>query len=145
MNEAITYYLRKLDDANDLTGIAYVHRLIQLEHQPTIENTLEGLKNVQYPRHFPNHLVVQLARLNRPDINENLISYFKMHFKATNTEWHAISALQDDRVVETVVNAINEYEKSYFSRKVVTRCIHLLGRIGSQGAFEALKNRKSVV
>lgn len=139
MKEAIRYYLRKLDDANDLTGIGHVHKLIQLEHQPTIDNTLEGLKNVQYPRHFPNHLVVQLARLNRPSINESLISYFKMHFKATNTEWHAISALQDDRVVATVENAIHEYEKTYFSRKVVTRCIHLLARIGSQSAFKALK------
>ncbi|MGJ3237937.1 MAG: HEAT repeat domain-containing protein [Anaerolineae bacterium] len=140
MNYAIQYYLHQLDKSNDLTGIAYINKLIQLEHQPTIDKTLDGLKNVQYPRHFPNHLVMQLARLNRPYINEELITYFKLHFKATNTEWHAISALQDERVVETVVNAIEQYQVSYFSRKVVNRCIRLLGQIGSYNAYEALRD-----
>lgn len=138
MEQAIRYYSRKLDNANDLTGIAFTHKLIQLEHQATIEKALNGLKNVQYPRHFPNHLVVQLARLNRPEINECLIDYFEQNFTANNTRWQAMGSLQDERVVQIVINAVQEYGKSYYSRKIVERHIQLLGQIGGQLAFEAL-------
>lgn len=140
MNEAIQYYQRKLNDANDLKSIHYTRKLIQLEHQPTIDKTLDALNKVQYPRHLPNQLVQALARLKRHSINEALIAYFKTHFTASHTAWQAMSALQDDRIVAIVVDAIHDYEKTYFSRKVVGRCIHLLGHIGNVAAYEALRD-----
>lgn len=140
MSEAIQYYLRKLDEANDLAGLRYSSKLIQLGHQATIDKTLANLKTVKQHRHFPSRLVIQLAKLNRPDINDILIDYFQAHFTASTTGWHAIGSLQDDRIVDTIIEAIQKYEVTYFSSKVVIRCIQLLGRIKSVTAYEALRD-----